>query len=337
MKSLGIIGVGNMGAAHARILNTEVPGCDVRYLCDDDEARASAVSLEVGAKFVKDPFELIGDPSIDAVIIATPDDTHFDLVQECIRLRKPVLCEKPLSPDVNNCEKILESEQVAGSCLVNVGFMRRFDPGYAGMKARIWEGDLGAPVLLRSVQRCVAAPDFFNPAVSIMSGAVHDIDLAHWLLGSMIDEVSSFVSSVTKQTPGCPVLLVLKTDRGHLVDIETFIDADHGYEVRSEVVCEQGSFALRHSAPLEVNAKLNKASAHASDYIERFWDAYRKQFIEWVRQLNSGVKSSTLATAWDGYAATLVADAAIKSLGKRRGLDVHVMSKPSIYEHLSVS
>ncbi len=333
MKSLGIIGVGSKGAAHARLLSTEAPGCAVRALCDGDEGRVTAISREVGAAGFKDPFKLISDPSIDAVIIATPDHTHFDLVQECIRVRKPVLCEKPLTPDVDTCEKILELEQTAGICLVNVGFMRRFDTGYANMKAKIWEGDLGAPILLRNVQRCVSAPDFFNPAISIMSGAVHDIDLAHWLLGGMIVEVSAFLSSATNQTPGRPVLLVLKTDRGHLVDIETFIDAGHGYDVRSEVVCEQGSLSLRHATPLETNAQLTKGSAFATDYIERFGDAYRKQLIDWVRQLNTGVRSPTLATAWDGYTATLVADTAINSLGKRSGLDVRDVSKPDFYEH----
>lgn len=336
MKTLGVIGIGNMGAAHARLLSTEVPGCTLRYLCDDDQSRAAAILPEIGATFVKDPFELIGDPSIDAVVIATPDDTHFDLMQACIRVGKPVLCEKPLAPDVASCEKILELEQAAGSCLVNVGFMRRFDSGYAGMKAKIWEGNLGAPILLRNVHRCVSAPDFFNPAVSIMSGAVHDIDIAHWLLGSMIKEVSAFLPSATDQTPGSPVLLVLKTDSGHLVDIETFVDAGHGYEVRSEVVCEQGSVALRHSTPLEINAQLSKGSAHTSDYIERFWDAYRKQFIDWVRQLNTGVRSPTLATAWDGYAATLVADTAINSLEKGSGLEVQAVSRPPVYEQLKL-
>src|SRR5262245_52016359 len=101
---VGIIGVGVMGADHACILATQVPGAVIQAIYDFDTARAKAVADETGARSVRtDAAKLIQDPAVDAVLIASPDRTHAELVLACLAQRKPVLCEKPLAPGVADC------------------------------------------------------------------------------------------------------------------------------------------------------------------------------------------------------------------------------------------
>lgn len=326
-----MIGTGTMGSAHARTLRRHVPDVRLSVVADANPERAREVARETGAAAVDNPFATIEDRETDAVVIAAPDETHCELVLACVRAGKPVLCEKPLAPDSASCVSILGAETERGTRLVSLGFMRRFDPGYAAMKARLVSGALGTPMMLRNVHRCVAAPGFFNPATTVISGAVHDFDVARWLLGAEISEVSAFEPTATAATPGSPVLLVLRTEAGHLIDIETFIDARYGYEVRCEAVCTGGTVALAHSAPVEVNAGLGRTSDHPAGYLGRFADAYRLEFLEWARQLVTGVASSVLATAWDGYAATAVAEAAITALGQTTPAPVSAMPRPEFY------
>src|SRR5262245_57410590 len=140
---VGVIGAGVMGTDHARIIAGDVPGAVLQTVCDADGARAKAVGKETGAADVlTDPLAVISSPKIDAVLIASPDATHAPLTIACIEAGKPVLCEKPLAPSGAECLKVIAAEVKAGKRLVQVGFMRRFDPSYTAMKAALAGGGL---------------------------------------------------------------------------------------------------------------------------------------------------------------------------------------------------
>src|SRR6266849_3920887 len=143
--SVGLIGTGVMGADHARTLATQVAG--VRLRADADTTRAEAVAAETGAESVAaDPLAVINDASVDAVLIASPDHTHHALTLACIAARKPVLCEKPLAPASRECLEIVSAEVALGRRLLQVGYMRRFDPAYLEIKAILLSGRLGRPL-----------------------------------------------------------------------------------------------------------------------------------------------------------------------------------------------
>ena len=132
---IGLIGAGIMGADHARIFADEIPGVSLQYICDADATRARSIADATGAKNVAtEPAAVIADPSVDAVLIASPDQTHAPLSKLCIAAGKPVLCEKPLSQDSRECLEVIAAEVKAGRQLVQIGFMRRFDPSYVEMK-----------------------------------------------------------------------------------------------------------------------------------------------------------------------------------------------------------
>src|SRR5688500_2827401 len=126
---VGVIGAGVMGTDHARIIAGDVPGAVLQAVCDADVARAKAVAEETGAaEILTDPLAIISSSKIDAVLIASPDATHGPLTIACMEAGKPVLCEKPLAPTEAECLKVIRAEVRMGKRLIQVGFMRRFDP-----------------------------------------------------------------------------------------------------------------------------------------------------------------------------------------------------------------
>ena len=126
---IGVIGTGIMGADHVETITAAISGAEVRAIADIDLKRAEVIASRVpGAKALSSAESLIELPEVDGVIIASSDATHARYVSASIAARKPILCEKPLAPTVAECEEILRLEQAAGFRVVQVGFMRRFDP-----------------------------------------------------------------------------------------------------------------------------------------------------------------------------------------------------------------
>ena len=328
---VGIIGVGIMGADHARILASHVPGAVLQTLYDADPARAKAVADEAGAQSVAaDPLALIRDPNIDAVLVASPDATHKDLTLACLEARKPVLCEKPLAPTAAECREVLAAESKLGRRLVQVGYMRRFDPAYVDMKTRMLSGRLGAPLMFHCVHRNVAAPSWFDSRMAVSNSAVHEFDIARWMLDAELTAIQVFRPKAARATsPGAPVFLVLETARGHLVNIEVFIDATYGYDVRGELVCEQGTVCLGAPGRTEVSLDLAHGRDYPADWRPRFADAYRLQNQAWVQAIAGG--RSAGASAWDGYAAAAVAEAGLQSLAENRSVAIGMVEKPALY------
>ena len=181
---IGVIGAGIMGADHVATISTAISGAEVRAIADIDPKRAELIASRVpGAKALPSAESLIESPEVDGVIIASNDATHAQYVIACIAARKPVLCEKPLAPTVAECERILSLEQTAGARLVQVGFMRRFDPGYVELRQRITSGEVGTPILAHCVHRNVDVPAGWTSETTVFSSASHEIDVMPWVFG----------------------------------------------------------------------------------------------------------------------------------------------------------
>ena len=133
---VGVIGAGLMGTTHVRLLSGEVAGAEVVAISDAVVASAERLAASVGVRTVyADALELIARPAVEGVVIASPAITHEPFVLACLDADKPVLCEKPLAVDAAACRRVLEAEAALGRRLVQVGFMRRFDPAYVELKA----------------------------------------------------------------------------------------------------------------------------------------------------------------------------------------------------------
>jgi myo-inositol 2-dehydrogenase / D-chiro-inositol 1-dehydrogenase len=326
---IGIIGAGIMGADHARIFAEEVPGTSLQVICDADKARAKLAADANGAKSVtSDPYAVINDKTVDAVVIAAPDQFHAPLTLACIAAGKSVLCEKPLSQDSKECLAILEAEEKCGKRLVQIGFMRRFDPSYAEIKAMLVRGDLGKALMFHCYHRNVAPAYDFRPEMAICNSAPHEFDVARWMLDSDFKSISVFRPPIGGKT--APVFMVLETVAGQLVNIEVNISATYGYDVRGELVGEKGTAFLRAPIHTDVNLDLKHINTYPADWRPRFADAYRQQNRAWVKSIKTG-KPNLGASAWDGYCSTVVAEAGVQALHTGNTVAVIQIAKPKFY------
>jgi len=173
---VGVIGTGVMGSEHARLLRCETSGARLAGVFDADAARAQAAAA--GAAVFSDPRSLIASDSIEAVIIASPDATHAELTLACLEARKPILCEKPLAASAAEALRVVQAEVALKRRLIQVGYMRRFDPGYQEIKRIKDEGGVGAVALLHNVHRNARAPEWFTGPMAVTKNALRQPKLS---------------------------------------------------------------------------------------------------------------------------------------------------------------
>jgi myo-inositol 2-dehydrogenase/D-chiro-inositol 1-dehydrogenase len=330
--NVGLIGCGIMGTDHAAILNRMVAGARLVAVQDAFAQRAESLAARLtGLHVHATPEALIADPNVHAVVVASADDSHAGYVLACIRAGKPVLCEKPLAASNDACREIVAAELAYGKRLVQVGFMRRFDPGYVTMRDTLRSGSLGKPIFLHCVHRNKIAPDYITSDLVIANSAVHEMDVARFLLDeefAAVTVISARASRLSSQRQ--PQFVVLETVAGVVVTVEISPDAQYGYDVQGELVCEDGSMSL---APVP-NVTLRKAGHSGfvveEDWRTRFADAYRLQACAWIEAIQTG--RPTGSSAWDGYAASVTAYTALDALKSRQRTSIHLEARPALYD-----
>lgn len=331
---VGVIGTGIMGADHVRTFTTSVAGVRVSAVSDLDEERAQAVAAEVpGARVLSDPLALVRDAGVDAVLVASADSTHEDLVLACMDAGKPVLCEKPLAPTSEGALRIVEAEVRGGRRLVSVGFMRRYDPGYVDVKGGLRDKVIGAPLMLHCVHRNgFSAPG--TPTSGLITGsAVHEFDVVRWLLEEEITRVTVHrprSSSLVVGGTSDPLFVLVETTSGLLADVEVFVNAQYGYEVRCELVGEYGTLLLDEPEQVRRRSSRSRSSRVSLDWRDRFAEAYRRELQDWVTGVAAGEQRG--ASAWDGYAATVAASAGVRALDSAGPVPVDLEKRPDLYE-----
>ena len=329
---IGLIGAGIMGADHARMIAAGVGGAELVAVHDQDMQRARAVAeASGGPRPIESAAALIADPAVDAVLIASPDQTHAPLAIACIEAGKPVLVEKPLASTLEGCRAVIAAEMKAGRRLVQVGFMRRFDPGYLAMRDVVARQRLGAPLFLHCVHRNAVAPDYLTSELVIANSAVHEIDVARFLLAEEFAAVTVISPRASSRAPARqPQFIVLETRSGVVVDIEAFVDAGYGYEVKGELVCETGAVTLAPNPAVITREAGQEVFAVEPDWRTRFKAAYQDQLIAWVDSIRSG--RPTGSSAWDGYAASATAAICIEAWRSRAKTAIEIEDAPGFYK-----
>jgi myo-inositol 2-dehydrogenase / D-chiro-inositol 1-dehydrogenase len=324
--NVGVIGAGAMGSAHVATIARAVTAARVVAVADVDLARAAAVARAGRASAVHaDPLDLIADPAVDAVLIASITETHEALVLAALDAGKPVFCEKPLAETADGARRVVEAEAALGRGLVQLGFMRRYDAGYRELKRLVDEGEVGDPLLVHCAHRNPGLPGLFGSEKALTESVVHEVDIVRWLLGQEIAAVTVLAPRPTRHAPPGtrdPLVVLLETDGGVLVDVESFIRAWYGYDIRCEVVGETGTLALAPQSPASVRLDGRETSTVPASFQERFAEAYRDELQAWVDGLRDGRPSGP--TAWDGYAANAVTDACLRSLASGRRTEVRL-------------
>ncbi|MCY4062128.1 MAG: Gfo/Idh/MocA family oxidoreductase [Chloroflexi bacterium] len=330
--NVGLIGTGMIGSLHAENLLRRTRGATVVAVMDIDHERANAVAAACdGARVHADAGDLISDPAVDAILIASTDRTHAEFAIACIKAGKPVLCEKPLATTMADAERVLRAELAAGRRLVQVGFMREYDQAHRDLYDLLHGGVIGAALKFRSVH---INPRFIRELTIdsvITNSLIHDIHSARWIMGEEI--CSAYVQwvSVDPAHPRSARLADIQVifDSGAIGSLEYNGDSGYGYEVTVEVTGETGNVeSASHPSP-SLRQAGTASRAITSNWPQRFGQAYLDEVQAWIDAI--GRKDATGPSAWDGYMSLVVADACIRSAETRQPQTTHPIEKPSLY------
>lgn len=317
---LALIGLGNMGSAHLEFFTGLRPRAQISALADSHVpfAKRAAAKVPTAAVFY-DPLECVNNADVDAVVVATADDTHHEIVQACITRRMPVLCEKPLTTTAHQSRQLVDAERNAGRQFVQVGYMRRFDADYQHLHRTLQSGIIGKPVLISQRHRNPLAVIKFNETELITSSASHDIDVFRWLTGEDIREVSA-TSTASEDGSTVVVILTLVSSSGILGVMELGRGPGLKYEIGCDVVATNGTIALPSlTGGLATDDVATQSKPDA--WMQRFHSAYRAQDAAWLASL--AAETHTGPSAYDGYATNTVIDAALAALASGQPKFVH--------------
>ncbi|OBC15943.1 inositol 2-dehydrogenase [Mycobacterium sp. 852013-50091_SCH5140682] len=334
---IAVLGVGIMGADHVERLASRISGARVTVVNDFLTEKAEAVAAGVpGCRAVGDPLDAIADPDVDAVVLATPGPTHDKQLLACLDHGKPVLCEKPLTTDVESSLEVVKREAELGRRLIQVGFMRRFDDEYMQLKALMDSGEFGQPLVLHCVHRNPAVPPSFDSSMVVKDSLVHEVDVTRFLFD---EEIASIQIIKPATNPGAPQgiqdpqIAIMRTTSGKHIDVELFVTTGVAYEVRTELVGEKGSAFIGLDVGLIRKGAGTWGGQITPGFRERFGRAYDTEFQRWVNAVAAGAGSGDYTdgpTAWDGYAAAAVCAAGVESLQSGRPVDVSMVDRASI-------
>lgn len=331
---VAVIGTGLIGRDHVRRLMHRVPGVTVVAVQDRNPAAGRAVAAEFGCEVFDDARQMIRSDRVDAVVVASNDDSHAGYVLDCLALAKPVLCEKPLASTPQDAYRIVARESELGRQLVQVGFMRRFDPAYRRLKSVVDSGAIGLPLLVHAAHRnATHAPDQ-STAGTLTNSGVHEIDTLRWLLGQDYSAGRVWCGRQNRAARPDrlrdPVMLWLETTSGIGCDVEINQNSGYGYDIRCEVVGEQGTVCLAQPREVEVQRSGFARRPVQQDWLGRFEAAYDAELVAWAATLAGPVVAG--ANAWDGYLAVSVAATLVSALNSGHAVEFDHPERPALYD-----
>jgi inositol 2-dehydrogenase len=325
---LGVVGLGRIGGLHADNLAGRTSSTELVRVVDVEPELARATGERLGVDWSTSYDDLLSDPSLDGVVVATPTPAHATMVEQAAAASKHVFCEKPISFDLPSTERALAAARAAGIAF-QVGFQRRFDPDHAAVAARIAAGELGDVYLFRTTLR-----DMRPPPIDYIRGSggffvdvtIHDLDAARWLVGE-IEEVTAFGAAVSDPAFAevgdvDNAVVALRFASGALGVIDESRVAGYGYESSTEVVGSRATVRIGGHRRLD-NVWLTPGSAAVdwvADFTERYRDAYLLELEEFAATIREGRRPAV--SGEDGLAAFVLARACERSF--REGRTVRV-------------
>jgi myo-inositol 2-dehydrogenase/D-chiro-inositol 1-dehydrogenase len=324
--SFAILGAGRIGQVHARAV-AGTPGARLVAIADPVAAAAEAVRAAYGCDIRSiDTIEASAD--VDAVVICTPTDTHADLIERFTKVGKAVFCEKPVDLSLARVRACLKAVE-ANKGRVMVGFNRRFDPDFMGVKAAIDAGKVGTVEMVTITSRDPGPPpaEYITRSGGIFRDmTIHDFDMARWLLGEEVETVMAAASVLTDGKIGelgdyDSVNVILRTASGRQSIITNTRRATYGYDQRIEVLGSKGmAYAENHgeSRVVLADARGFHSAPLLNFFMTRYIAAYANEIAAFVEAVTAGKDTPT--TAHDGLMALALAEAALKSVAEARSV-----------------
>lgn len=326
---IGVLGVGEMGRRHAENLRCSVPNARLMAVADVAAQRAAQIASELDIEHSFASLEqMLNLPGIEAVVIATPDKFHAQAIRTAAAAGKHILCEKPIATSMSDAREALAAVSKAGVRL-QIGFMRHYDPAYESAMKRVEAGEIGEPVIFKSVGRDkdippIAAYESNVNGMLFYSNTIHDFDLARWMMCDEVTEVHAYTTvairpELAKFGDIVAGIVNLKYDRGAIGNIESYVQAIYAYDVRTEIIGSKGSVfigSLQKTAAtfLSVGGSTGILADH---FLSRFADAYLSEMKDFVTNVLHD--RPLRVTGEDGLKALAIAVAAEQS---------HIQGKP---------
>ncbi|KNC13951.1 dehydrogenase [Pantoea sp. RIT-PI-b] len=323
---VGLIGAGRMGSFHAENLAWRVPGATLAAVADPLPGAADALTNKLGvAKAYSDLHALLQDPEIEAVAIAAPARTHAEWVIAAAQAGKHVFCEKPMAVTLDEADRAIAAAKSAGVVL-QVGFNRRFDSGFAAAIAAVEAGGKGTTQLRRSLTR---GPGLHDPAripqwTIFLETLIHDFDtLLHFNPGAKPVEVYALADALVRPDFKDKGLLdtsvvTIRFDNGAIATAEANFQAVYGYDVRGEVfgskgMLQAGHINANHCVRYHQDGIAIETSRMDSDLLR---EAYVAEMAEFARCIRRG--ETPRATGEDARNALAIALACIDSVQQQQ-------------------
>lgn len=325
---VGLLGCGRIGQVHARSIKA-TNGATIAAVADALPAAAQALAAATGAA-VRSVEAILSAPDIDAVVIGTPTNSHYEQIMGAAHNGKAIFCEKPVDMSVDNICACMEAVTAAGVTF-QTGFNRRFDPNFAKLRARIRDGAIGGVEIVTLTSR-----DPSPPPVSYIerSGGlfrdmmIHDFDMARFLMDEEFIRLHAVGAALVDPAIGAAgdvdtAAVILTTASGRICQISNSRRAAYGYDQRIEVHGATGM--LRAENQLESTVELASVAGFARDRAQHFFlERYEAAYLAEMRAFFSAVSTGNPADPGieDGLRAQILADAA--DLALRTGQPVNL-------------
>lgn len=317
---VGIVGAGRIGALHAELISRRVPGAAVVAVSDVRAEAAQALAGAVGAESLTLP-ELIDHPSVDIVAVCSSTDTHVEVVELAILAGRAVFCEKPLSMNLSEVDRVIAMVESHGTPFM-MGFNRRFDPGHRSVREAVLAGQVGEPHIVRITSRDPEPPplDYIQVSGGLWADMmIHDLDMATYLVDSPVRTV--YAVGAVRVDPAIgevgdvdTAVVVLTHEDGTVTTIDNSRRATYGYDQRVEVF---GSRGMATSG----NRVMHEGSVHTESgsvsqplqhfFLDRYLDSYAREWQAFIEYVREGGESPAPATS--ARTSVVLAEAAASS------------------------
>lgn len=319
---VGVVGVGGMGACHAHHV-ADLSGAELAWVADPDEEAGTTLAHQLDCEWVAEGLDRVDD--CDALVIACPDRFHHRYVMAGLGRELPILAEKPLTVELADAREIVDAEVALGRRLIQLGFMRVYDERHRQVAAALER--IGPARHLRAVHRNTNDGSR-TVAQMLVESIIHDIHTVRWLSDG---EIVSTATSVVAGGAGIRMVIVTCRLADGGVAVLEFDDMASGYEVSVEVTAERGNVVAAEPLRAAVRADGVVASEIGDDWFTPFLDTYRVEMRDFLASVEAG--SARGPSAWDGYAAQAVVDAAATSAAADgAAVAVELRAKPALYE-----
>jgi len=300
-----MIGAGRVGKLHSGTLRRYIPGGEVVALVDTQQPMLDETGTEFG---IEDRFlsleEALEKSEFDAVIITTPTPSHKFLAVMAAQAGKHIFLEKPMAMDLVECDEIIKACEKNGTHL-QLGFMRHFDPDFELAYERIQNGEIGEPMLVKSLTHGPGLPPPWARDLKTSNGNLaevnsHDLDATRWLMGSNPERIYVEVANFKGPERGVDtenyydnMIASLKFESGGLGSISGVCPCDYGYDARMEIIGKKGIMIIGELKNNALTVGIDRDTGLVTPIFRRWPDRFEMAYIREIEHFIQSIQNDT--------------------------------------------